>query len=345
MSNPNALAGIGGGPSSSDHGAGGMDHHGLASDHGFLPSNKLERKIMDSSEGFEDEDGNTNGFLKFDDPDMPVFRQQRFGSGVKGVLEDSRNHYAMFALQQRADEARRQEQLRRLSQRHGRLLDQVQETAAQLQEEAAEGEEDDEFEDEEFLRYKLARLRQMQEHTAASAALPTFGALVRLDDVLDYPEAVDKVGSPSTFVVVHLYEDFLPACARMTIHLAALAAKYDQVKFIEACASEAREGFDPAELPLLISYQAGKFIASQSRVGSDRGDKLTPTHVEEVLLKGLGVRLSASQAMRAADTAALQRIHELGLEDKVGACGVAGWRVGRRGAEDSEDEDEDDGRR
>ena len=297
--------------SSSEHAAGGMD--GLASDHGFLPSNKMERSIMDSMEGFEDEDGNRNTFLKAEDPDMPVFRQYRANTGVRGVQEDAKRHYAMFALQQRADAARRQEQVRRLMDRHGRMLQNTEPAPGEA--EGEEDDDDDDFEDEEFLRYKLERLKQMQQLTQASAAMPTFGSVVRLDDVLQYPDAVDKVGCSTTYVVVHLHEEYLAPCVRLSCHLEQLAAKYDQVKFVEVCAHEAKETLDPAELPVLLAYQAGEFVASQYKVGKDLGEKLDEAHVEELLLKRLGVRLTASSAMKAADDAALQRMRELGFDD------------------------------
>lgn len=91
-----------------------MDNHGLASDHGFLPSNKLEREIGRAFEGIEDEDGNKSAMLKQDDPDMPVVRPHRTLTGVKGVMNDARNHYALFALQQQADKVRDQERMQRL---------------------------------------------------------------------------------------------------------------------------------------------------------------------------------------------------------------------------------------
>ena len=92
-----------------------MDNHGLASDHGFLPAAGLEREISKWVDGIEDEDGKRSGFLKEDDPDMPTVRPKKLSTGVKGVMNDARKHYAMFALQQQADLVRQSEINRRLA--------------------------------------------------------------------------------------------------------------------------------------------------------------------------------------------------------------------------------------
>ena len=44
------------------------------------------------------------------------------------------------------------------------------------------------------------------------------------------PKAVDNAGSPSTYVIVHLQEDYLESCVRLGFKLEELAAKYDQVR-------------------------------------------------------------------------------------------------------------------
>ena len=281
-----------------------MDCHGLASDHGFLPSNRLEREISKFVDGIEDETGNKSTIFRADDPNMSVIKRHRLATGAKGVMNDARQHYAMFALQQEADKVRQKETNRRLAGGG---------TKAAVSHVAAVDEEDDDKEDVEFMRYRIQRLQQVQKAAAALACLPTFGHVDAVD-ALEYPVAVDNVGSDQTFVVVHLMEHYLPASVRLHFKLEAIAAKYDQVKFLSVCAHDAKETLDDDDLPILIVYRAREFFGSESSVGSSFGAALTEEHVEDVLRR-MGVRLSTSSAMRMADAMALQRLRELGFSD------------------------------
>ena len=176
------------------------------------------RKILNAIEGIEDEDGNAPDFLKTDDPEMVAFRPRRANTGAKGVIEDAKRHRAMSILQAQAERVRLQEQLKRAA----------NPTVKPYGEELDEDEDDDE-EDEEFRKYKLERLKEMQKSAQASAGLPTFGA-VESCPALQMPKAVDNAGSPSTYVIVHLQEDYLESCVRLGFKLEELAAKYDQVR-------------------------------------------------------------------------------------------------------------------
>ena len=196
----------------------------------------------------------------------------------------------------------------------------------------SEDEHEEDEEDEEFRKYRLARLQQMQSVASASAKLPTFGSVEAIA-VDDFPEACDAPGSVDTYVVACLQEDYLPACVRLSYKLEALAAKYDQVRFISVSASAAKPDFDPDRLPCLIIYHKnGEFAGSLERVGKEAGESLTMGHVEEMLQR-LGVRLTSSAAMKAADAAALHRLRELGGEIPAS--------VHNGGAHDDDDDDED----
>ncbi len=124
---------------------------------GHLPSDKMERAILNAMEGIEDEDGKTNGFLKTDDDEMTVFRQRRTNTGPKGVREDAKRHYAMEKLKAQADAVRQQEMLKR-------------QANATVKPFGEDSDEDSDEEDEEFKRYRLERLKAMQKHAASSAA-------------------------------------------------------------------------------------------------------------------------------------------------------------------------------
>ena len=96
-------------------------------------------------------------------------------------------------------------------------------------------------------------------------------------------------------------------------------------------ASEAKPDLDPAELPILVVYLDGQFVASASRVGRGAGEGLTSAAVEEQLLQ-IGVRLTSSATMKAADAAALRRLRELDLGS--GPRSEGGGREASGGSED-----------
>jgi hypothetical protein len=291
---------------------------------GHLPSCKMERAILNAMDEQEDEDGNLQSFLKLDDPEMAVFRQRQKNTGPKGVKEDARRHYAMQMLQKQADKVRDQELLRRNANATCR-------PAGESSDDEDKDEEDEE--DEEFRKYRLARLQQMQSAASASAKMPTFGC-VEPTTPDDFPGACDNPGSSETYVVACLQEDYLPACVRLNYKLEILAKKYDQVRFLSLSASAAKPDLEPERLPcLLVYHKNGDYVGSLERVGKEAGESLTVDAVEGFLCR-LGVRLSCSAAMKAADAAALNRLRELGGEMP------ASLRHG--GAEDDDDEDYDD---
>lgn len=302
---------------------------------GHLPSDKMEMAILNAIEGQEDDDGNkSSAFLAGDDqPDVIHYRTHHANTGAKGVINDAKSHAMMMALQREADKVRQRELMRR----------QANATVKPIGDEEEEDDEEfdeDEDEDEEFKQYKLQRLREMQAKASAAASMPRFGALARCDPD-EYLAVVDHPGQPHTFVIVHLHEEHIAPCVRLTYKLEELARKYDQVCFINVLASETAKGdLDESELPALIVYQDGAFKGSEKRVGREAGETLTARAVEETLMR-LGVRLTSASAMKEADVAALQKLKELGVSS-AGAYGRAGLSGGGRQDDDEDDDDDDE---
>ena len=112
----------------------------VQSNNGHLPSNKIERTIMDAVDGFEDDDGRVVGAGAFratpDGPEKIAFAPEARNTGPKGVIADARQHKARAQLQRTADAVRREEMLRA---RQVKVAPHA----------AAEASEDDESEDEE----------------------------------------------------------------------------------------------------------------------------------------------------------------------------------------------------
>ena len=285
----------------------------VQSNNGHLPSNKIERTIMDAVDGFEDDDGRVVGAGAFratpDGPEKIAYAPEARNTGPKGVIADARQHKARAQLQRTADAVRREEMLR------ARQVKVAPHAAA----EASEDDESEDEEDEAYRAYRAQRLQQVQQQVATLAHLPAHGTL----DFVDKFEYIDIVDAahPDAFVVVHLYEDFLPACVRLNFRLQELAAKHDQVRFLAVVASDAKEALNKATLPLLIAYRAGEYVQSVTRAheaagATDSGDELPAAALEALLTSRLGVRLTASTAMKAADQEFLSRYREEADDDE-----------------------------
>lgn len=235
----------------------------------------MEREILNAMDKQEDEDGKRSALIgsTIDEDDRPegvylseqskiMFKPREYNTGPKGVRVDEKKFRAHQALQREADLARQQEM--------------VKKQAIQIKPIALDDEDDDEFEDDEATRrYKLERLAQMQQAATSTAHLKKFGFL-ELIGVEDYIDRVDGAGHPQSFVVVHLYEEYLAPSVRLNFKLEELARKYDQVCFVAVPATDAKEGLDPEELPILIAYQGGEFVSSEIKCAPPRPAPVLP---------------------------------------------------------------------
>ena len=91
--------------------------------------------------------------------------------------------------------------------------------------------------------------------------------------------------------------------------LAELARKYDHVRFLSLCATEARPHTDVDTLPLLVVYRGGEYLSHQEKVNSlpGVGDDLKLAGVE-ALLRQLGTKLTSSVALSARQQEQLERL-------------------------------------
>ena len=223
---------------------------------GHLPSNKMEMEILNAIDAIEDEDGQVSQFMNPGDEPLDIHvKQSQAAAGAKAVLADHSAHTQLAALQRQAMQVRMQEQLA------GMQVGVKNPTAAPVEED----EEDEE--DEAFAAYRMQRLQQLKDQAAATANLPTFGELQMcdIDNFIERVEPAPVGGSPLTFVVVHLFEEYQPLCVRLNFRLQVLAKKYDQVRFLAIPQSEARPHGDPTELPTLAIYQNGDYRTCQKR--------------------------------------------------------------------------------
>ena len=98
-------------------------------------------------------------------------------------------------------------------------------------------------------------------------------------------EFVDEVdqADPRTFVVIHLYEDFVDHCRKLNIILDHLARKFEHVKFLKLKAIEAREDYDIVALPTVMLYKGGQLIEAMVRITDEVGTDFDLDDIEWML--------------------------------------------------------------
>jgi hypothetical protein len=152
--------------------------------------------------------------------------------------------------------------------------------------------DDEESEDEEELmllqKLKASRLQQL----SMTSGLPQFGELISVGkyQFVDEVDHADK----RTFVVTHLYEDYLSACERMNNILSVLAARYPHVKFLKLKVTEADPSLSHSVLPAFLVYKGGNLVGRAS-INTDltefKNDRFTEDDVEWLLVTKYGVNL------------------------------------------------------
>ncbi|EEB05544.1 phosducin family protein [Schizosaccharomyces japonicus yFS275] len=110
-----------------------------------------------------------------------------------------------------------------------------------------EDEEDDEF----LQMYRQKRMQEWQQ-TARAAK---FGRVYPISKP-DYTKEVTEA-SKEVFVVVHMFQDYIPACKLLNAILDKLAATYPKVKFVKIPGQHAVENYPDAMMPTLLVYGHG----------------------------------------------------------------------------------------
>lgn len=151
-----------------------------------------------------------------------------------------------------------------------------------------ESESDDDDEDEFFEKFRALRLQQL----SSVAGLPQYGTL-RSVSKFQFVDEVDQADK-RTFVVIHIYEDYLLACQRMNKILASLASRYPHVNFLMLKATEADQTLSHSVLPAFLVYKGGN-LAGHAAIKAERtefqNEKFNEDDVEFFLASKYGVQL------------------------------------------------------
>nr|XP_009857665.1 phosducin-like protein [Ciona intestinalis] len=179
-------------------------------------------------------------------------------TGPKGVIEDWRTYKRLEYEKREEEEKKRDEILKKLS----------------LTCDPNAGEDGVDNEDKEFMDwYNKKRIMELKNKFASKWVGIAFGKVTNLTG----ENYVEEIESEKKFVtiIIHIYDDNVPACEAMNGCIQVLAQKYRTVKFCKVKASEARVSSNFVEngLPALLAYKnnviIGNFVALSETLGED----------------------------------------------------------------------------
>merc|ERR1711988_698178 len=125
-----------------------------------------------------------------------------------------------------------------------------------------------------FEKYRAQRLTEMR----ARAAKEKFGSLMHLA-ASDYVDEVTQAPTDQV-VVLHLYQDYVPECARLNDVLQELSHRHKAVKFCKIKSNDANAGYPDEALPTLMVYQGGNMLDQVTALKTNGGHPVTVDGLE-----------------------------------------------------------------
>lgn len=119
-------------------------------------------------------------------------------------------------------------------------------------------ENEDEFSDEDEAAIEMYRQQRLAQWKA-SQLRNVFGELTEISGQ-DYVQEVNKAGE-GIWVVLHLYKQGIPLCTLINQHLAELARKFPQTKFLRSISTTCIANYPDRNLPTLFVYHQGEMKA------------------------------------------------------------------------------------
>ncbi|GAB0095449.1 Phosducin-like protein [Sergentomyia squamirostris] len=238
----------------------------------------LGEKAQNYCSSSEDEDDGIRVVRDEDGGVCPVPGVTTKNTGPKGVISDWREYKKMLAEARSADEQERLQQVQAMSK--------VGKTKAESEKATADAELEDELaelmNDESVLAFQRQRILEI---TAKIGARNTFGHLIHLKNCDEFLDAVEK--EESSTVVVHIFENSIPACRRLNKCLEELAKEMPTVKFCTILSSEARVSlrFRNTALPTLLAYKKNQIIGNFIQLINELGDDFCSSDVENFLIE------------------------------------------------------------
>uniref|UniRef100_A0A1L8DLK8 Putative conserved phosducin-like protein n=2 Tax=Nyssomyia neivai TaxID=330878 RepID=A0A1L8DLK8_9DIPT len=199
-------------------------------------------------------------------------------TGPKGVITDWREYRKMLAEARTADEQERLEKVQQMSQMgKTKAEDEKAREDAELEAELAEL-----LNDESIVAFQRQRILEI---TSKVGTRNTFGHVINLRNADEFLDAVEK--EQYSTVVVHIYENTIPACRRLNMCLEELAREMPTVKFCTVLSSDVRVSlkFRTTALPTLLAYKKNQIIGNFVQLVSELGDDFCSSDVENFLIE------------------------------------------------------------
>lgn len=132
-------------------------------------------------------------------------------------------------------------------------------------------------------QYRGKRLQEMKEQAKLGAQRVLFGNLVEIRGDR-YASIIDSAPSEA-YVIMHIYDEFLPACQVMNKCLTKLAKLYETVKFcrVQSYSLGVSEEFEKNGLPAILVYKRGELVGNHLKVCDTLGVEFTADDVEGFL--------------------------------------------------------------
>lgn len=195
-------------------------------------------------------------------------------TGPKGVIKDWQKFKQLEVEQKEERERERLALIQKLSLTCRSDLDQEKEENPELSEF---------LEDAFLLEYSK---RRMEEMLNKANELPKFGRVINLTTGQEFLDAIDKENK-SVIIIVHIYEEKVPACKMMNECLKELCKDYPEVKFCKILASAAgvSKNFKVSGVPALLVYKNGSLVGNYVKLSEEFGNEFTSADVENFLIE------------------------------------------------------------
>jgi len=199
-------------------------------------------------------------------------------TGPKGVLADHKAYQQAMQQLRGQEQAHRQAVLLRIARGSSSSSTTNSPPLPAINEEEDDSDSGDD--NDAFMRsYRAQRLNDLQQQQQQQHPLlpcPCFGEVEEVSGsgMVDVVESL-QISSPNTRIVVHIYENHLPACRLVNGFLPHLAAKHPLVRFLrlhQGCNLPRNDlKLDEEALPLLLVYEGGEVKECVARVDACLG--------------------------------------------------------------------------
>eukprot|EP00744_Colponema_vietnamica_P035954 GILI01062982.1.p1 GENE.GILI01062982.1~~GILI01062982.1.p1 ORF type:complete len:184 (-),score=45.78 GILI01062982.1:29-520(-) len=114
-------------------------------------------------------------------------------------------------------------------------------------------------------------------------------------------EYVNEVSRCDDWIVLHLYQNELPQCKLVNLHLQRLAAKFPATKFLRIIATSCIPGYPNANLPTIFVYHKKEIVKQIVTLRQLQGSDTTADDLEWALASLGAVKSDMEEDPRADD--------------------------------------------